>query len=67
MPGAAGVFGDKSKRNPINHVLGTAYGWRGNPGDAALHVNRVPANNGGITPHVLTVRKSCACTSRASR
>jgi hypothetical protein len=55
-PSAAGMFGDKAKLNPINHLLGTAFGWGGNPEDAAIYVNRVPANNDGNTPYVLKVR-----------
>lgn len=53
---AAGMFGDKAKLNPINHLLGTAYGWGGNPDEAATYVNVVPPRNDGITPYVLTAR-----------
>ena len=55
-PSAAGMFGDKAKLNPINHLLGTAYGWGGNPEEAAIYLNRVPAQNDGVTPYVLTAR-----------
>ncbi len=55
-PSAAGMFGDKAKLNPINHLLGTAYGWGGNPEEAAIYVNRVPAQNDGVMPYVLTAR-----------
>lgn len=54
-PDASGMFGDKSKLNPINHLLGTAYGWGGNPEEAALYVNVVPEENDGKTPYTLTV------------
>ena len=52
---ASGMFGDKSKLNPINHLLGTAYGWGGNPEEAAIYMNVVPENNDGNTPYTLTV------------
>lgn len=55
-PNASGMFGDKSKLNPIDHLLGTAYGWGGNPREAAIYVNRVPESNDGVTPHVLRVK-----------
>ena len=53
---AAGMFGDKAKLNPIDHLLGTAYGWGGNPEEAAIYVNVVPAINDGTTPYVLSAR-----------
>lgn len=53
---AAGMFGDKAKLNPINHLLGTAFGWGGNPEEAAIYVNAVPARNDGETPYVLTAK-----------
>ncbi|OUT60868.1 MAG: hypothetical protein CBB71_06240 [Rhodopirellula sp. TMED11] len=52
---ASGMFGDKSKLNPINHLLGTAYGWGGNPEEAAIYMNVVPEDNDGTTPYKLTV------------
>jgi hypothetical protein len=52
---ASGMFGDKSKLNPINHLLGTAYGWGGNPEEAAIYVNVVPEKNDGTTPYTLTI------------
>ena len=52
---ASGMFGDKSKLNPINHLLGTAYGWGGNPEEAAIYMNVVPENNDGNTPYTLTI------------
>lgn len=53
---AAGMFGDKAKLNPINHLLGTAFGWGGNPEEAAIYVNAVPEKNDGNTPYVLTAK-----------
>jgi hypothetical protein len=52
----SGMFGDKAKLNPIDHLLGTAYGWGGNPKEAAVYQNGVPPLNDGKTPYVLTVR-----------
>ena len=49
------MFGVKSKLNPINNLLGTAYGCGGNPEDAAIYKNVVPENNDGSTPNTLTV------------
>jgi hypothetical protein len=53
---ASGMFGDKAKLNPIDHLLGAAYGWGGNPKDAAVYQNGVPSNNDGKAAYVLTAR-----------
>ena len=50
------MFGDKTKLNPISHLLGTAYGWGGNPKEAAVYDNVVPAKNDGKTPYCVTVK-----------
>lgn len=52
---AKGMFGDKAKLNPISHLLGTAFGWGGNPEEAAMYDNVVPTKNDGKTPYVVTV------------
>jgi hypothetical protein len=52
----SGLFGDRAKLNPIDHLLGTAYGWGGNPKEAASYASAVPEKNDGVTPYVLTVR-----------
>ncbi len=52
----SGFFGDKSKLNPIDHLLGTAYGWGGLPKEEAIYVNGVPELNDGKTPYSLTVK-----------
>lgn len=52
---ASGMFGDKSELDPISHLLGTAYGWGGNPEKAAVYDNVVPEENDGKTPHTLTI------------
>jgi hypothetical protein len=52
----SGLFGDKVKLNPIDHLLGTAFGWGGLPKEAAVYQNGVPPLNIGSTSYVLTVR-----------
>ena len=52
---ARGMFGNKNEVDPISHLLGTAYGWGGNPDKDAVYVNVVPEKNDGKTPYVLTV------------
>ena len=42
--------------DPIKHLLGTAYGYAGNPREAAIYLNRVPAKNDGRTPYRVTVK-----------
>jgi hypothetical protein len=49
-------FGDKSKLNPLYHLLGTAMGWEGNPPEGAMYDNVVPEQNDGKTPCVVTVK-----------
>ena len=51
-----GMFGDKAKLNPINHLLGTAFGWGGSPMEAAMYINGAPAKNDGKTPYTLTAK-----------
>lgn len=53
---AKGMFGEKSKLNPISHLLGAAYGWGGNPDEAAAYENVVPEGNDGATPYSVTVK-----------
>lgn len=53
---AKGMFGDKAKLNPLSHLLGTAFGWGGNPEEAAVYGNAVPAKNDGKTPYRVTVK-----------
>lgn len=51
-----GLFGEKSKLNPIDHLLGAASAWGGNPKEAAVYQGGMPKLNDGRTPYVLTVR-----------
>ena len=52
----SGMFGDKSKLNPIHHLMGTAMGWGGNPKKDAIYINVVPKKNDGKTNYALTVK-----------
>lgn len=51
-----GFFGEKDRIDPIKHLMGTAYGYAGNPREAAIYLNRVPEYNDGATPYRVTVR-----------
>lgn len=53
---STGMFGDKTKLDPISHLLGTAFGWGGNPEEAAMYDNVMPDRNDGKTPHAVTVK-----------
>ena len=52
----SGMLGDKSKLNPIHHLMGTAMGWGGNPKQDAIYVNVVPDKNDGKTNYTLSVK-----------
>jgi len=51
-----GMFGSKDQVDPVHHLLGTAYGWGGNPLSEATYLNVVPEKNDGKTPYTLTVK-----------
>jgi hypothetical protein len=51
------MFGDKDRLNPIDWLLGAAYGSGGNPKEAAIAINVVPEKNDGQTAYVLNVQK----------
>jgi hypothetical protein len=50
------MFGRKDEVDPVQHLLGTAAGWGGNPASAALYAGTVPAQNDGKTPYRLTLK-----------
>lgn len=50
------MFGPKDKVDPVQHLLGTAAGWGGNPPEAALYVGDTPEKNDGKTAYTLTVK-----------
>jgi len=56
LPTTEGFFGEKDRIDPIKHMMGTAYGYAGNPRQAAIYLNRVPEYNDGATPYRVTVR-----------
>ncbi len=56
MPNTNEMFGDRSKLDPLQHLMGTAFGWGGNPKETAVYLNVVPPQNDGKVLHVLTVK-----------
>ncbi len=56
LPTTEGFFGEKAKIDPIKHLMGTAYGYAGNPREAAIYLNIVPEKNDGKTPYKVTVK-----------
>ena len=51
-----GMFGAKNEVDPVNHLIGTAIGWGGNPPAAAIYNGVFPKANDGKTVQRLTVR-----------
>ncbi len=49
-------FGKPEEVTPIHHLLGSAFGWGGQPKQNAVYINVTPTNNDGKTPHSLTVK-----------
>lgn len=56
LPGFQKAFGEPNEVDPIQHLVGTAGGWGGNPAKDAIYVNGQAAQNDGTTPHVIKVR-----------
>ena len=56
LPDTKLCFGDVNEVDPIAHLLGAAYGWGGNPSNAAMYINVVPEKNDGKTPYQLIVK-----------
>ena len=50
------MFGRKEEVDPIDHLIGTAIGWGGNPKYAAIYNSVYPKQNDGKTVYQLTVR-----------
>jgi hypothetical protein len=57
------AFGAKGEVDPINHLIGTAIGWCGNPDKDATYLAVTPAKNDGTTIYKLRVR---TCRSKPS-
>jgi hypothetical protein len=56
MTDTSGCFGTKDELNPIEHLMGAAYGWGGLPAKDATYDTVTPKQNDGKTPQVLTVK-----------
>ncbi len=54
---SARMFGRKGEVDPVQHLIGTAAGWGGNPPTAALYGGAEPEQNDGKTAYRLTVKK----------
>jgi hypothetical protein len=52
---SARMFGRKAEVDPVQHLIGTAAGWGGNPPNAALYAGAEPEFNDGKTVYRLTV------------
>ena len=50
------MFGPKSEVDPVQHLIGTAAGWGGNPPTAAIYSGAVPKLSDGKTAYRLTVK-----------
>jgi hypothetical protein len=50
------MFGSQDQVDPVQHLLGTAAGWGGNPLSAAYYSGIVPDQNDGSTVYRLTVK-----------
>jgi hypothetical protein len=50
------MFGRKDQVDIVQHLLGTAAGWGGNPAYAAIYQGEMPSENDGKTPYQLTVK-----------
>ena len=53
---SARMFGRKSDVDPVQHLIGTAAGWGGNPPSTALYAGLVPSQNDGKVAYRLTVK-----------
>jgi hypothetical protein len=50
------MFGSKERVDPVQHLLGTAAGWGGNPVTDAYYAGATPDRNDGKTAYRLTVK-----------
>lgn len=53
---SARMFGRKDKVDPVQHLLGTASGWGGNPVTDAYYAGAEPEKNDGKTAYTITVK-----------
>ena len=50
------MFGRKNEVDPVQHLIGTAAGWGGNPPYAAMYLGGEPKQNDGKSAYTLTVK-----------
>jgi len=55
MPDTVGRFGDTDQIDPLNHLIGTAVGWGGNPPEAAVYVPVTPPVSDVETAYTITL------------
>jgi hypothetical protein len=53
---SARMFGSRDRVDPVQHLLGTAAGWGGNPVTDAYYTGAMPDRNDGNTVYRLTVK-----------
>lgn len=53
---SARMFGRKGAVDPVQHLIGTAAGWGGNPPSAAIYAGAEPSQNDGKTAYRMTVK-----------
>jgi hypothetical protein len=53
VPDTRRIFGTKDQVEPVRHLIGTAWGWGGNPEKDAFYLNLTPGENDGTTIHKL--------------
>jgi len=53
---SAHMFGRKQDVDPVEHLIGTAAGWGGNPREDALYLGGVAKNNDGKAAYRLTLK-----------
>jgi hypothetical protein len=56
LPDLRRAFGSREEVDPIRHLLGTAWGWGGNPDKDALYLNIAPTRNDGTTVYKLNAK-----------
>lgn len=55
LPDSKRMFGTQGDTDPVRHLIGSAYGWGGNPERDAMYFSVYPANNDGATVYRLWV------------
>jgi hypothetical protein len=51
------AFGRAGEVDPIQHLMGAAFGWGGNPQRGAMYFSVIPEKNDGKSPYTLTMPK----------